>query len=248
MPIKSSIFQQILIFYFLTLALALNPARAEKDADYLNALGDEAKLTKMKEQKPVLEKAPEPAVIPNKSTDIDKLTYNVIKDLKKTMGISEQTDGTKATVEDELEKMVSTALKQGNSMDDIRSAVNEAMTDLKTQPEAIEPKTLESVSKALTQIVGKSKDPTTDNSSDNIPLSKKPSSKQANNSNITAMMKPASIERTVTVSEGDSLSKIALRVYGSDKHHTLLYEANQDIITDPDVIQIGQVLKIPEIP
>ncbi len=233
MPTKSSIDQHVLLFAFLTLALTLNPARAEKDTDYLNALGDEAKITKMKEEKPLLEKVPEPAVMPNKSTDIDKLTYKVTKDLQKAIGISDQSDGKNATVEKELEKIVSTALKQGNSMDDIRSAVNEAMTDLKTQPgQAIEPKTLESVSKALTQIVGESK---------------KPSSEQANRSNITTT-KPASRERTITVSEGESLSKIALRVYGSDKHYTLLYEANRDTLINPDVIQIGQVLKIPELP
>lgn len=246
---KSSIYQQVLLVAFLTLALPSNPARAEKDADYLNALGDEAKITKMKEEKPVLEKVPEPAVMPNKSTDIDKLTYKVSKDLRKAVGISEQTDSKKATVEKELEKMVSTALKQGNSMDEIRNAVNEAITDLKTQPgQAIEAETLESVSKAVTKIVGGNKEPVTDKQKDSVHSSNKTSPEQDKTLNIPAVQQQTSTERTITVSEGESLSLIAQRVYGSDKHYTLLYEANREIIINPDVIRIGQVLKIPALP
>ena len=51
---------------------------------------------------------------------------------------------------------------------------------------------------------------------------------------------------TVTVLEGETLFKIAQRVYGSGENYLALYEANKDTIEDPNLIRIGQVLKIPK--
>ena len=51
--------------------------------------------------------------------------------------------------------------------------------------------------------------------------------------------------RTYTVASGDSLSKIAKRQYGDAKLWPRIFEANKDIITNPDLIRPGQVLKIP---
>jgi nucleoid-associated protein YgaU len=47
------------------------------------------------------------------------------------------------------------------------------------------------------------------------------------------------------VVSGDSLSKIAKREYGNAKEWKRIYEANQDILKDPDKIYPGQKLKIP---
>ena len=44
---------------------------------------------------------------------------------------------------------------------------------------------------------------------------------------------------------GDSLSKIAKREYGNANEWKRIYEANQDILRDPDKIYPGQKLKIP---
>ena len=44
---------------------------------------------------------------------------------------------------------------------------------------------------------------------------------------------------------GDSLSKIAKREYGNANEWKRIYEANQDILKDPDKIYPGQKLKIP---
>lgn len=49
------------------------------------------------------------------------------------------------------------------------------------------------------------------------------------------------------VVSGDSLSKIAKREYGNANHWKLIYEANQDILKDPDKIFPGQKLKIPSL-
>ncbi len=48
-----------------------------------------------------------------------------------------------------------------------------------------------------------------------------------------------------TVVSGDSLSKIAKREYGDAKLWPRIFEANKDIIKDPNLIYPGQKLKIP---
>jgi nucleoid-associated protein YgaU len=48
------------------------------------------------------------------------------------------------------------------------------------------------------------------------------------------------------VVKGDSLSKIAERVYGDAQAWRRIYDANRDIIDDPDLIHPGQVLKVPK--
>jgi nucleoid-associated protein YgaU len=53
--------------------------------------------------------------------------------------------------------------------------------------------------------------------------------------------------QTYTVVAGDSLSKIAKRVYGKASLWRKIYEANRDHIKDPDLIFPGQLLRIPEI-
>ena len=44
---------------------------------------------------------------------------------------------------------------------------------------------------------------------------------------------------------GDSLSKIAKREYGDANKWRTIYEANKDVIKDPDLIYPGQELKVP---
>ena len=47
------------------------------------------------------------------------------------------------------------------------------------------------------------------------------------------------------VKSGDSLSKIAKAEYGDAQAWKAIYEANRDILKDPDKIFPGQKLKIP---
>ena len=51
---------------------------------------------------------------------------------------------------------------------------------------------------------------------------------------------------TYVVAKGDSLSKIAQRAYGDGGKWRKIYEANRDVIKDPDLIYPGQSLRIPE--
>ena len=52
-------------------------------------------------------------------------------------------------------------------------------------------------------------------------------------------------EETYVVAKGDSLSKIAKREYGDANKCRAIYEANKDLINDPDLIYPGQELKLP---
>ena len=47
------------------------------------------------------------------------------------------------------------------------------------------------------------------------------------------------------VKAGDTLSKIAQTYFGDMKRYPEIFEANRDILKDPDKIQVGQTLKLP---
>ena len=53
-------------------------------------------------------------------------------------------------------------------------------------------------------------------------------------------------QRTYTVRPGDSLSKISKEFYGNANQYMKIFEANRDKLRDPDKIQVGQQLIIPE--
>lgn len=55
--------------------------------------------------------------------------------------------------------------------------------------------------------------------------------------------KPAA--QKYTVQAGDSLSKIAKRLYGNADAYMKIFEANKDQLSDPNKIQVGQELVIP---
>lgn len=48
-----------------------------------------------------------------------------------------------------------------------------------------------------------------------------------------------------TVARGDTLSKIAREQYGNANDYMKIFEANRPMLTDPDKIYPGQVLRIP---
>ncbi len=50
-----------------------------------------------------------------------------------------------------------------------------------------------------------------------------------------------------TVVKGDTLSKIAKAHYGNAMKYPVIFEANKPMLTDPDLIYPGQVLRIPSI-
>ena len=56
---------------------------------------------------------------------------------------------------------------------------------------------------------------------------------------------PIGSAKIYVVVKGDSLSKIAKREYGDANKWRTIYEANKELIRDPDLIYPGQELKVP---
>ena len=52
-------------------------------------------------------------------------------------------------------------------------------------------------------------------------------------------------ERTYTIEKGDTLSKIAQEQLGRASAWKQIFEANRDVLDDPDRIFPGQVIKLP---
>jgi nucleoid-associated protein YgaU len=50
----------------------------------------------------------------------------------------------------------------------------------------------------------------------------------------------------VTVIKGNSLWRIARRIYGEGLKYTIIYDANRDNIKDPDLIYPGQIFSVPK--
>lgn len=49
-----------------------------------------------------------------------------------------------------------------------------------------------------------------------------------------------------TVVSGETLSHLALKYYGNAMEYDRIFQANRDILYNPDKIYVGQVLRIPE--
>lgn len=56
---------------------------------------------------------------------------------------------------------------------------------------------------------------------------------------------PEPESRFYTVKSGDTLSKIAKEMYGNANDYNKIFEANQPLLSDPNKIYVGQVLRIP---
>ena len=60
-----------------------------------------------------------------------------------------------------------------------------------------------------------------------------------------SVSKPEPQATFYTVKRGDSLSKIAKKVYGDPKLYKKIFEANKPMLKDPNLIYPGQSLRIP---
>lgn len=61
----------------------------------------------------------------------------------------------------------------------------------------------------------------------------------------TAPAKENPYQQTYVVQKGDTLSKIANDYYGDARLYTKIFEANRDLLSDPNKIKPGQKLRIP---
>ncbi len=63
--------------------------------------------------------------------------------------------------------------------------------------------------------------------------------------NLLEVAEPKKEAQFHTVESGDWLSKIAKKYYGDANKYMIIFEANKPMLTDPDKIYPGQVLRIP---
>ena len=70
--------------------------------------------------------------------------------------------------------------------------------------------------------------------------------KSGGSSTAPSAPQPPAAQRTDTVVAGDSLSKIAKRVYGDAPPWRRIFDANRDRLENPHRIHPGQTLVIPE--
>lgn len=61
-------------------------------------------------------------------------------------------------------------------------------------------------------------------------------------------IRTAQTDSIYTVAEGDTLSRISYKVYGSGVHWEKIFNANQDKLRSPNDLKVGQVLNIPKAP
>jgi nucleoid-associated protein YgaU len=76
----------------------------------------------------------------------------------------------------------------------------------------------------------------------------KPGAQQQSAGQAQSMPQPTPAKasmKTYTVQSGDTLSEIAKRELGSANKYMEIFNANRDLLNDPNKIQPGQVLKIP---
>ena len=57
---------------------------------------------------------------------------------------------------------------------------------------------------------------------------------------------PVAAERIYEVVSGDTLGAISKKYYGKASAYMKIFEANRDILDNPDLIKVGQKLRIPE--
>jgi len=53
------------------------------------------------------------------------------------------------------------------------------------------------------------------------------------------------VPRTHTIVDGDTLSDLARRYLGAADRYLEIYQWNSDVLASPDVLPIGQILRIP---
>jgi nucleoid-associated protein YgaU len=55
-------------------------------------------------------------------------------------------------------------------------------------------------------------------------------------------------KKIYTVQPKDTLSEISMKVYSTSRHYQKIYEANKDVIDDPNLLQVGAKLVMPDLP
>lgn len=235
----------LVIMSCVVLTLQQGFADTSVSKEMLNVLSEEANNTKMtnkpRENEEVKQKEEDPtakATLANTAAG-DDLSAKIENQLRRVLSKEKEAGKDDATAqkdtEAELEKIVSSSLLEGAKMDDIRSAVSDAMAEIKKDKDkkgkaVIAPELITTADKAFSKLT----------------VTKKMPEPVGADSAIATSEVVTEHPKTVTVQEGESLFKIALRIYGDGNKYYKLYKANEDQIKDPNMLLAGQVLITPE--
>ncbi len=220
------------------------PVIAEPPDPYIEALSNEANKTKMKSSQVVnSDIEPEPGVVLEGS--VDELAEKISDQLE--IILTGKTS--KKQKQKQLAEVISSGVKEGRKIDEVHDIVRQAMAELKQKEELdIQPELAEYAEKVVTDIVTSSKNLARGDQNDpyiqalNAEVSD--TTLKDNNSN-SQEEKRSHRQQTIVVLKGDSLYKIAKKIYGSGDKYMLLFNANRDRLKDPDLIETGQILNIP---
>ena len=251
------------------LASNIQFTQAKPTDSYTDALSMEADQTSMKsdESSVITDETPEPAVVPGISDDIDALSKAVGNNLEQILTGS----SSKAIKQKKIKQLISTATKKGHKINAIQSAVSTAIVELyKQKKHTIKPESLELAEKTINNIMEANKVIAQDDLIDPYIKSLNAEANETYLIDSVEKVIPAKTEtiikkndshpktlktrltestnQTVIVKDGDTLYKIAKKIYGSKYKYNLLFKANRDILSNPNLLEVGQVLKIPPLP
>lgn len=254
---------------FASCMILVLPHSFANDKAMLNELSEEASNTKMANDQSNVKTTEDPTAsvkVDSKEVAGDELSEKIEQQLRQVLGKPDtegSSDSNKVTedrrnTEAELEKIVSSSLLEGARMEDIRSAVDDAMSAIEKEKDsnkAVAPERITEANKAFSKLtITKKPEAETekaDDKSDKAEASTSSDSetktaKSETKSEVVVASGTVKHPETVTVQEGESLFKIALRVYGDGNKYLKLYKANEDRIEDPNLLLAGQVLVTPK--
>lgn len=237
-----------LILPYLTLSHADSTDSASL-TNMLNQVSEEAAQTTLEnvqvKPSPTAIKS-EPSAVQSEEVDVDQLTQSIAGRLSEILEVKKSPEQLSMS----LESIVNSALHDGKQMDEIRVAVEQAMKEVTGQPLQLSPDVL----KIEQEMVTHSKQELTPAPSAVVKTPKvtpvsEPAPKTAAKPQSEENQPATSLatESTTTVLPGESLYRVAQRIYGKENGRRFLdiYEANKDVIEDINVVVEGQVLKLP---
>jgi nucleoid-associated protein YgaU len=188
-----------------------------------------------------------PAAASDSAPEMDALTRNVLASL----GAAAQSGpGTGTTAPDDLSGLIRQALNAGDGDAYVDALLNEAAQAgriaippaLRTAEGRVDTRTLLAslVSQASAAVEADVALLEAEARSD-APAPARPGADAL----AGAVPRPADRPETYVVQPGDSLAGIAYRFYGETMAYLAIYDANADSLPSPDVIRVGQRLRLP---
>ena len=193
----------------------------------------------------------QPAPIPGTSAgDLKALTDQVVNSLNALQSGGAEAAGAEAALTDQLTALVSKAMSKGKSSDYVLKLIDEALKESGGASLAdIAQKSGGKIDmRALLQtIVARAAAGGSQGGADDDYL--KSIKAEAGRTSLTdkTPVKPVAGKggRVITIQPGDTLGTIAMKYYGSVSMWRKIYEANRDVLSNPDIIPRGKKLRLP---